>query len=424
MQNSANLMSLEQVIFDPKINKSDFKKVVNDIYIRQFSSYVVLLKNVRPFRGRSIKIDKNQKEILITDMGTCSRFLNCFAPSIIKLKIEYAISEPSLEYSNQLDLIVNKYCAEYITDIQFTFAPKEAMTNITRPFTRVESVTFIRCFLTGKLTDFNYFFPNMKRLNLTSDSISLNSKCVAVHFPNLIHLELCVKPIGTFLSSASHFVERNLFERKHAADAIRLNSQLQSLSISFWDTKFLQEVSPFLQSIQNLHIHYLNDSLGSGETIHFKSVKVLQIDGFFVNNKIPLSFDQLEEFSITYFSTKPAVQCGIIDFITKHSTISKLNVAPNVNYLYLLMSKETKVRLSKGLPSLIDANFNATVFSMDEIIAFLDECKSLIKIQFKMRDTEQFHDLQKCLSTKWKGSANGSNFLHVTLLRTSEQTND
>ena len=190
-------------------------------------------------------------------MGTCSRFLNCFASSITKLKIEYAISEPSLEYSNQLDSIVNKYCADHITDIQFTFAPKEAMTNITKPFTRVESVTFVRCFLAGKLTDFNYFFPNMKSLNLTSDSITLNSKCVAVHFPSLIHLELCVKPIGTFLSSASHFVERNFFERKHVAGALRLNSQLQNLSISFWDTKFLQEVSPCLQSIQNLHIHYL-----------------------------------------------------------------------------------------------------------------------------------------------------------------------
>ena len=159
------VLTLEKIIRRPKFTQTEeMRKCVNIIYARQFGSYTVLLKNICPLRNRTIRIDGAKKEVSIVDMGTCNKFLDCFAPSITKLKIEYSESEDELKHRAQFDRIVNKYCAEHIIELTIMRAPKEAMMKMKKPFSKVDAVEFDNCIIAGKLADFNYCFPKMKKL--------------------------------------------------------------------------------------------------------------------------------------------------------------------------------------------------------------------------------------------------------------------
>lgn len=338
-----------------------------------------------------------KKEISIVDMGTCNRFLDCFAPSFTKLKIEYSKSENELKHRAQLDRIVNKYCADYVTNITFMFAPKDTMMKMKKPFSKVESVEFIGCYLTGKLADFNYCFPNMKKLEIICDLAKIDGKCIARHFPNLEHLGFSIKG----KSEHSDIVE-GYIEKKHAAEAIQLNPQLRSLKIGYrWNTKFLKEISKYLQNIESLHFDEFIDNLDSG-TIHFKSVKKLFLSCFDVI-KIPFSFDQLEELSLVRILNKALNREEVTDFFIKHPTIKTLNIEPSFCFgpYGICMDQTTALKLAKGLPLLTDINLNRFTMSCDYVISFLAECKSLKKFEFQITSVEEFKLLQYCLSAEF-----------------------
>lgn len=419
---SSGKLTLEMIIRRPKFTQTeDMREMVNLIYARQLGSYTVELIKVCPLKNRSIRIDSKKKVVSMVDMGTCTKFLDCFAPSITKLKIEYSDSEPELKHRAQLDRIVNKYCAKYLTDITFERAPKDAMMKMKNPFSKIENVEFIDCHLTGKLTDFNYCFPNMKKLILLRDGKKIDGKCIAKHFPNLEHLGVNIKR----RSEHNREVKLSYIEKKHVAEALLLNPNLRTLQAGFgWNTKFLKEVSKFLQFIEILHLKNLDDNLNSG-TIHFKNVKKLVIEYTEMKNCV-LSFDQLEDLwmKITPFKT---INRAVIDFIVKHSTISKLNISSMSLMLNseafgipIIMNNENKQKLSKGLPSVTEVNFTFKL-SCDEAHSFLTECKSLKKIQFYMNDKEHYEALLNCISTEWNGTCKDSFSFSVILERKSDQ---
>lgn len=418
-ENRKGKLTLEMIIRRPKFTKTeDARKRVNLIYSRQLGSYTVELIKVCPLKNRSIRIDSKKKVVSMVDMGTCTKFLDCFAPSITKLKIEYSDSEPELKHRAQLDRIVNKYCAEYLTDITFQRAPKDVMMKMKNPFSKVENVEFIDCHLTGKLTDFNYCFPKMKKLILLSDGKKIDGKCIAKHFPNLEHLGVNIKRKSMFGPER----KEGYIEKKHVAEALQLNPNLRTLEAGYgWDTKFLKDVSKYLQFIEILHFKMLDDNLDSG-TVHLKRVKKLFLKYSEMKNFL-LSFDQLEDFSMERTSIE-TMNRAFIDFITKHSTISKLKISPILFFEVFggaFINKENKQKLSKGLPSVTEINFEFKL-SVDEAHSFLTECKSLKKIQFNMDGKDHYEALRNRISPEWNGTTE-NDFLafSVTLERKSDQ---
>lgn len=393
------VFKLEKIIRDPKSTQTEeMRNCVNMIYARHHGSYTLLLKNICPLRNRTIRIDAARKEITIVDMGTCNKFLDCFAPSIKKLKIEYSVSEDELKHRAQFDRILNKYCAEHIVELKITRAPKEAMMQMKKPFSNVEAVEFEDCIIAGKLADFNYCFPKMKKLIIwerifgTKNRKKFDGKCIAKHFPNLEYMRIDVSGPGL---KQEHFVERSI-EMKHAAAALQLNPQLRTLTTgSGCTTKFFEGVSRYLQRVENLKMERLFDDLDSG-TVHLKNVKKLIINCFEMK-KIPLKFDQLEELSLNS-SDFVFKRNDIIEFILKHPTITKLHVSTLLNLF--VMSDETKVKIAKGLPSLADVFLD---FPCSDVI-FLTECKSLKKIRFKVENLKEYETLRRHIGTEWEAT--------------------
>lgn len=395
-------LTLEKIIRRPKFTQTEeMRKWVNEIYARELGSYTVLLLKICPLRNRSIRIDIEKKEVSIVDMGTCNKFLDCFAPSITKLRIEYSESADELKHRAQFDRIVNKYCAEHIVELKIVRASKVAMMKMKKPFAKVEVIVFEDCFIGGQLADFNYCFPKMKKLTIydrfAGEFKRYNGNCIAKHFPNLEYMRFDMSGYDIL---RERFVERS-FQNKHVTAALQLNPQLQTLKTGYgFTSKFFKEVSKYLQRIENLEIESSFYDLDNS-TIHLKNVKKLVISCFKLK-KIPLTFDQLEEFSLQYCQNA-FEQNDIMEFILKNPTITKLQITPSLSSFFV-MSDETKVKLAKGLPSLTDVNLG---FPCDDLI-FLTECKLLKKIQFHLDGREKYETLLQRIGPHWKATAGKS----------------
>ena len=85
-----------------------------------------------------------------------------------------------------------------------------------------------------------------------------------------------------------------------------------------------------------------------------KNVKKLVINCIELK-KIPLKFDQLEELSLN-FGDFVFERNDIIEFISKHPTITKLDIS--FVFLLSVKSDEIKAKLAQALPSLADVNLN------------------------------------------------------------------
>lgn len=411
-------LTLEKIIRRPKFTETkEARQWVNRIYTRECASYTVFLKNICPLRNRTIRFDNAKKEISIVDMGTCNKFLDCFAPSITKLKIEYSESESELKHRAQFDRIVNKYCAEFITELTIINAPKEAMMKMKKPFSKIETVQFDRCNIMGKLADFNYCFPNMKKLSISDQGVNrkrIDGKCIAKHFPNLEYLRVDIKGPSTLPGNSI----KGSIQKKYMAEALQLNPQLRSLKTgSGWTAKFLKEVSRYLQQIESLELEYVDD-LDSG-TINLKSVKKCAIECIELN-KIPFSFNQLEELSLQ-FCDSAFKHNDIIEFIVKHSTITKLDIKP-IFPISSIMNRDTKLKIAKGLTSLTDVNLE---YPESDVIIFLTECKLLKRIRFQLETVKEFETLRASLGAEWNATKEmeGSFFfaMYVILERAIDQ---
>lgn len=366
-------------------------EAANRIYA-DLSSNVVVLRDVRPNRSRSIirqcanaplpwesANERRYPLIRLLDMNTCADYLRYFGRSIMKLRIEYSRNEkPNPKHCVQLDLILNDYCTEFVTELQLWRTPAETLKNLKKPFLKVERLHLHDCILTDKLCDLNQYFPNLRYLEIgflemfENGLKKIEGEIFQAHYPNLEGLKI--------------WIDGNIDE-KLAFDILRMNSQIKFL--------FLRTHS----SYKNAWAH-----------------KYLQLD---------MSFEKLEELTLHLLQFKDIEKDAYMDFIVKHTSIKKLSIEAdfldfsreNRGMRGSDVNMESKIKIARMLPLLTHVDFDSIIFTLEEMLNFIDECKSLKEFRSYCSDLGQFDHLLERLGDDWQGEKTETIFKSLVHLK-------
>lgn len=385
----------ERLALTDLLNIADYnhhlRKAAELVFIRlKYGKRLVKLEDYTHFEnGLTVETDD---KIYIKDVKTCLRYLRCFGHLMAKLTFHIR----SKSNSSYIGEYLSEYCANTLNEITFEIG---IWHDFSKPFSNVHKVRFVdHCHLTKKQSRFNEWFPQMRILEFVGKTEIVDRKCIANHFPHLEHLAI---------EEFQKFSDENLL------NAIRLNPNLKSLRLHWnWQANVLRTVSEQLPKLESLQIDcYVEEASNFvGDPIHFENVKKLKIlffrkfdcSGRFRGTnslpKIPLTFVALKEFSL---QADFRLDERFFDFITKHPTITRLNLKVDrvCNQIF-----SDKMKIGRALPLLTDVNFNHCRFSVSAAIRFLDEFKMIDTFSFTLSDLNQFDNLQTRLTERWQAT--------------------
>lgn len=157
-----------------------------------------------------------------------------FGHMVTKLHINY--TKIDLEDCIELDRCMNEHCADSLVELKIQSAPRYIMNHMTKPFSKIEIITFIDCMLARNSTDFSRWFPMVCRLVFSGYNKLDDQKCIGVYFPHLEELEIETTK------------RKPTFKKSNVAKALRINPYLRRLKIvsDLLDEEFLRDVSQHL----------------------------------------------------------------------------------------------------------------------------------------------------------------------------------
>lgn len=381
------------------LNVSDsskrFKKPVGYAFASNYGDHEM---DMRCFCNQNLKQHKinGNFSLEISGMLICLKILRCFGHKISKLAICYgSINEDQEAKVNQY---LNEYCADSLVEIRIE---GPTIPNLIKPFCKIKKIEFRFTHLDFKITQFNKWFPNMRRLKFefVIDTKMEDRRCIEKHFP---HLE----EIGFNGFS----MERN-FNETNIANALRLNPQLRKVILPDFTAKFVQDVSQYLQSVEILNIWCRDLSIHGHSMIHFKSVKKFEICLFGNVRNIPFSFDQLHELKIIGFEPSEA----IISFIVKNTSLRKLTIDTWFFSNLFEWELDTK-ELVRASPLLTEIEINRPFLKLQNVFYIINSWKLLRKFRFKYQSSK-YRDLKNRLNDGWRCSSEKINSDFVILER-------
>lgn len=260
---------------------------------------------------------------------------------------------------------LQKYCLNSLRHLDLAFCDATDFEQIDKPFPHVEELTVIESKLGEKMSQLNFWFPCLNRLELVYTSLS-RSDYFEVNFPNLTHLEIYTQELDIPSSTM-----RELF---------RLNPQLKTLLLLYdYDMEFLQFMNQCLPQLEELEIWAPeNRFLTFGDQkVHFKMMKKFILNassrrGDFVVN-VPFQFTGLNELTLDGFNQ---FKDHLLPFIRNCTNISKLKLVPFIEDWDDLKYDDLK-NVIEIMPNLVDLEFCADTIAMDDIVELLSNNKNL-----------------------------------------------
>lgn len=381
-----------------------FKKPTDWIFRSKYGKSKMIFWSTHTSRGTHPVWKANN--IYIDDFTLCLKTLRCFGHAIPKLDLNYLkINENKCA---EIDYYVIKYCTALV-DVTFKHAGEDTLNLMAKPFEKVEKITFEDSYLSGKLADFNKWFPRLCTLELKFFMRIGNPKSLEKNFPHLESL--------TIDGQVNNIRWINIINLLH------LNPQLRRLHISdYFDMKFLQNSNKHLHFLENLTISkWTEDEFAhDGESVHFKNVRNLTIDfsRFCKVPQIPLRFHQLEALTVD-----AVYMCrfndNFIDFMRKHSTIRKLKIIWQ-NYAFQRkvtnsLNASFKDKLAQASSYLWDIDLGACIFTLPEAVSFLKQCKSLKRFYLSLTNQNEYEILNDHLVKEWKRVSDDQNCIRFEL---------
>lgn len=363
------------------LNVSDsnkyLKKAAALVFVQKYRKKTMQLNGLQMSQSRKILINSR---IYIRDLRTALQILRCFGYLISKLEIS---DEYSHYYRTHVYIYIFKYIYKFcksLTTIKFQELPRnKAFKYLRKPFRKVKSVEFSCGVLEENLTSLNILFPNIVSLKIDFCDVK-NLRCIEQHFVHLQHLEL-----GT--------------SKENIQTVVSLNPNLKHFSThTICDMQTIQKFSK-LQLLESLSIVCSSDEFTqfNGLPLNFKTVKKLKLQFSHVKNqfpKIPLIFDQLNE-----FSTNHRMDAEFYEFIAKHSAITKLNLPSSGSSKKNI--EEKQLEFLKMMHLLKELNLSHYAFSIDQAIRIFDEFKTLNKFGFSIISEDEYTHLVKRSKDGW-----------------------
>lgn len=382
--------------FDDLLNIADsckrLKSAADLAFVRKYRSRCVNFFIQHTHRNGPVPLNNRMH---ISDFRTSLRLLRCFGHLFHSIHIQW--SYVPAKKSNKLIHYVNKYCCESLIKLQFREISKLALEN---EFQNVETVIFDRCSFDGASMDIAKCFPKLRNLTLSYINGFVNGKTLTIHIKHL-------KCLSIFVVN-----ERDRFALEDFLAMIKLNPQLRTLKFhNDFSMRFLDEISKNLNSLERIEFNFFPDSfklLDDKDSINFRNLKHLKIDYFGYKAapmpKIPFTSQRLESVVLSFCNYQ--LNDDFVAFLQKHSTITllKIDLANRTH----ISNRDIMVNIAKSLPELREAIFSLLEFSLEEVIVFLNACKTLNKFYFVLSDQSQFNALTDQFSGSWHICSNAS----------------
>lgn len=302
------------------------------------------------------------------------------------------------ESSKQLDreilIYINEYCSEALESFATNCGPDFTYAVAKKPYINVEEVSIKFGRIGFVLSQFNDTFPEMRRLELIYTEF-FDHQRFATKFNQLEHLKIDFNA-----------TETTAFTRTDVKKLIRLNPQLQSLSISGdFNVKFWEYIKEQLKQLKVLELSYGQDELHphTSDPIRFECVEILTLhmgfsDRWWSPERI-FSFKQLKECTITSHLTN-----SWINFVIANPTIEKLNIGYIHSNVLTILAEPEMVKLATELPKLTELCMTRSSCSVEAAIRFLNESQSVRKFSMILNGEEIMNDLFSKVPLQWKAS--------------------
>lgn len=353
------------------------KKAATIVFVQKYRKKTMQLNGLQMSKSRKILINS---KIYIRDLRTALQILRCFGYLILDLEIS---DEYSHYYRTNVYVYIFKYIYKFcksLTTITFQELPRnKAFKYLRKPFQKVKSVVFFCGVLEKNLTPLHILFPNIQSLKI--DFCDVNDlRCIEQHFDHLEHLQLSTK-------------------KENIQAIVSLNPNLKHFGThTICDMQTIQRISE-LQLLESLSVVCSSDEFTqfNGSPLNFKTVKKLKLQFSHVKNrfpKIPLIFDQLDE-----FSTNHRLDAEFFKFIAKHPVITKLNLPSSSSSKENI--EEKQLEFLKMMHSLKELNLSQYAFSIDQVIGIFDKFNTLNKFGFSISSEDEYNHLVKQSKNGW-----------------------
>lgn len=178
------------------------------------------------------------------------------------------------------------YSLDSLVEIEFNYFPKNCWNKFSKPLSKVESICFNNCDLSGDLL-LSEVFPKLCRMTVRSNGRNSRFKQIGTHFP-------CMKTLVLDLDA----VNSNTIKYIDIERLLTLNSQITTLELNnrYYDNFELIRLISETLKLENLYIIFLPQRTYYGNEFHFKDVKNFRYYG----DQFPFTFDQLEKLTLSH----------------------------------------------------------------------------------------------------------------------------
>lgn len=303
------------------------------------------------------------------------------------------ISTLYLDCMAQREVAIEKallqYCTGSLVKLELTMCRVNAFATINKPFEKVQQLGIVKSWLGPQLSQLNVWFPNV--INLKLDRVKFTSPTtLAVHFPQLKHLAINDNDETIPLSTLN--------------ELLRLNPQLESLILQCdYDYDFLHSINEHLPQLTKLAISSPEDRFRcfADQKMHFENVNKFTLSAYsyrgdFVVN-IPFVFPCLKELNFDGFNEFNGT---MLNFILQNKLLTKLSLMTSIDEWDDLTIDDLKM-IVDTLPELIELEFCADTFTVDELNGFLSQSKQLQKVRLTFNEFPGCPHLQAALNVNW-----------------------
>lgn len=370
LNETALLDKIETLDLPELLNASLFDaghEKANILYKWKYGDYLVKIGHINHHIYTS-------NDVVFVDAGSAVNFLKAFGKSIERLSVVYHLLPHN---HKEIGKYINEFCSETLVEFNAKNSRPGSFDNMTKPFTKVERVTFEGQWETvenGTL-GLDELFPEMRVLNL---SYSYGYVLERV-FPKLVELNADVTPSTDFFK----FLE--------------LNPSLRQLRLETTSMELLQNVNDKLPKLEVFDFHVPKDMPSyQGKPIEFKQVKETSIKDTDRNIRSGhILFKQLKKLQLAFFG----------DFIDVWTEFIGLNAnLDTLKITYGNLNNATLLTLASKLNKLVVVDVRCeTGTPTESIVKFVESNPKLqtLTLRFPENSVFLFETLSVELGKKW-----------------------
>lgn len=399
LNEDVQILVLENLDFDDLLSFSEtsqhFSALATTVFKRKFSHKFVEMKS------ETASYPDDAGRIYLRDEEKTRRLLGQFSSSIYKLKVNYGESYDLEETTAEaMSRLINLYCADTLIEIAIFDKHHSFFSQITKPFTSVESVELNGDFknVSSGVLNFGEIFPAMKSLSLSVSTFKRINQ-IFLNFLNLVELRV-------------RFCDWNYMRILKESDfeqILRMNPQIRSLKMHSPSENVLRIANKLLPNLEFLRIEpsWFDEIFNTGPKISFKNVKILElkptdnhmhIDGFLEG----VEFKNLEELHAMLLQDVVEFSWWI-SFIEKNMHLKKFHSIEGCVFDNNIV-KLTKTKNKSLIDISLTLGWNV---EYESLVNLIDENANVQKFHFKFDSKEdtsygmKISELRRKYNDKW-----------------------